>query len=293
MLIAENMVVHGNRAIVKSYAKINLTLDVLGKMENGYHEIESIMQTVNLFDLIIIDRTTKDINIHTNLKFLPTNEKNIAYKASKLFFDETGIDGGVKILIHKNIPVAAGLAGGSGNAAAVLIALNILYNANLSNEKLFEMGKSLGADVSYCMMGGTVVARGIGEKLTVVDDMPKSTVLLVKPPINVSTQSIYEYLDEFEIEKHPDVTNMLDGIKNKDLNKISRELCNVMEIATTKIHPVIKGIKEKMMLNGAKGAIMSGSGPTVFGLFDDYNVAKLSHDSFSKLYKDVYLTYTI
>ena len=293
MLIAENMVVHGNRAIVKSYAKINLTLDVLGKMENGYHEIESIMQTVNLFDLIIIDRTAKDINIHTNLKFLPTNEKNIAYKASKLFFDETGIDGGVKILIHKNIPVAAGLAGGSGNAAAVLIALNILYNANLSNEKLFEMGKSLGADVSYCMMGGTVVARGIGEKLTVVDDMPKSTVLLVKPPINVSTQSIYEYLDEFEIEKHPDVTNMLDGIKNKDLNKISRELCNVMEIATTKIHPVIKGIKEKMMLNGAKGAIMSGSGPTVFGLFDDYNVAKLSHDSFSKLYKDVYLTYTI
>ena len=293
MLIAENMVVHGNRAIVKSYAKINLTLDVLGKMDNGYHEIESIMQTINLFDLIIIDRTSKDINIHTNLKFLPTNEKNIAYKAARLFFEETGIEGGVKILIHKNIPVAAGLAGGSGNAAAVLIALNTLYNANISNDKLFEMGKRLGADVPYCMMGGTVIAQGIGEILTPIKEMPKSAVLLVKPPINVSTQSIYEYLDGFEIEKHPDTKNMIYGIENNDLITISRGLCNVMEIATIKIHPVIKGIKEKMMLNGAKGAIMSGSGPTVFGLFDDYNTAKLSHDSFSKLYKDVYLTYTI
>ena len=293
MLISDNMVIHGNRAMVKSYAKINLTLDVLGKMENGYHEIESIMQTVNLFDLIIIDRTSKDINIHTNLKFLPTNEKNIAYKAAKMFFEETGIDGGVKILIHKNIPVAAGLAGGSGNAAAVLIALNTLYNANLSDEKLFEMGKRLGADVPYCMMGGTVIARGIGEILTPVNEMPKSAVLLVKPPINVSTQSIYEYLDEFEIDKHPNVENMINAIENRDINTISQSLCNVMEIATVKIHPVIKGIKEKMLLNGAKGAIMSGSGPTVFGIFDDYNAAKLSHDSFSKLYKDVYLTYTI
>ena len=247
MLIAENMVIHGNRAIVKSYAKINLTLDVLGKLENGYHEIESIMQTVNLFDLIIIDRTAKDINIHTNLKFLPTNEKNIAYKAAKLFFEETGIDGGVKVLIHKNIPVSAGLAGGSGNAAAVLIALNALYNANISDEKLLEMGKRLGADVPYCMMVGTAIARGIGEKLTPIREMPKCAVLLVKPPISVSTQGIYEYLDEFEIDKRPCLDNMLDGINAKDLDKISKEICNVMEIATIKIHPVIKGIKEKMM----------------------------------------------
>jgi len=293
MLIAEDMVIKGNRAIVKSYAKINLTLDVLGRMDNGYHEIESIMQTVNLFDLVIVDRTLKNIDIHTNLKFLPINEKNIAYKAALLFFKETGIKGGVKILIHKNIPVAAGLAGGSGNAAAVLIALNALYNANLTEEELCRMGRKLGADVPYCMMGGTMLAKGIGEILTPLADLKKSLVLLVKPPINVSTQSIYEYLDSFLIEKHPDTEKMIEEIKNGETEKVAKELSNVMELATIKLHPVIRGIKEKMMLNGAKGAIMSGSGPTVFGIFDDYKTAKLSHDSFAKLYKDVYLTYTL
>lgn len=293
MLISENMVIKGERAIVKSYAKINLTLDVLGKLENGYHEIESIMQTINLFDLIIVDKTAKGIAIHTNLKFLPENEKNIAYKAADLFFKHTGILGGAKILIHKNIPVAAGLAGGSGNAAAVLAALNVLYDVYMSDEELCALAGKLGADVPYCLMGGTMLAKGIGEKLTPLPGLGKYIVLLAKPPINVSTQSIYEYIDNVKIERHPDLEMMIEGIKSGELPRVAQGLCNVMEKATIHLHPVIRGIKEKMMLNGAVGALMSGSGPTVFGFFDDYKTAKLSHDSFSKMYKDVYLTYTL
>ncbi len=293
MLIRENMVINGDRAIVKSYAKINLTLDVLGRMENGYHEIESIMQTVGLFDLIVADKIPKGIKLHTNLKFLPTNEKNIAYKAAALFFAKTGICGGVKILIHKNIPVAAGLAGGSGNGAAVLAALNVLYNAHLTDGELFAMAKELGADVPYCLVGGTVLAEGIGEKLTPLPKMGRHIVLLAKPPINVSTKSIYDYIDSVEISARPKLDVMIEGIKSDNLHRIADNILNVMEEATVKLHPVIRGIKEKMMLNGAVGAIMSGSGPTVFGLFDDYEKAKRSHDSFSKMYKDVYLTYTL
>lgn len=291
MLIAENMILSGNRAIVKSYAKINLTLDVLGKLENGYHEIKSIMQTVNIFDLIIVDKTYEGIEINTNLKFLPTNEKNIAYKAAELFFRHTNIKGGAKILIHKNIPVAAGLAGGSGNGAAVLYALNILYDAYMTQDELSKLLVELGADVPYCLLGGTMLAGGIGEVLEPLPKLKKQIVLLAKPPINVSTKEIYDYIDSVEIKRHPDTEGMIKAISEG--GDIAAELCNVMEEATINIHPVIKGIKEKMILNGAKGALMSGSGPTVFGIFDDYKLAKASHDSFSKMYKEVYLTHTI
>lgn len=293
MLISENMVVHADRAIVKSYAKINLTLDVLGKMENGYHEIESIMQTINLFDLIIIDKVEHGIQIHTNLKFLPINEKNIAYKAAALFFKRCHIRGGAKILIHKNIPVAAGLAGGSGNGAAVLAALNVLYNTFLPDEELLEMASELGADIPYCLMGGTMLARGIGEKLSPMPKMKKSIVLLAKPPINISTKTIYEYMDNVEITGRPNTEKMKQALAEGNTAKIAENLCNVMELATIRTAPVIRGIKEKMIMNGALGAVMSGSGPTVFGFFDDYKKAKISHDSFSKLYKEVYLTHTL
>lgn len=293
MLIHKDMVINGERAMVRSYAKINLTLDVLGKMENGYHEIESIMQTVGLFDLIIADKTARGIQLHTNLKFLPTNDKNIAYKAASLFFRKTKIRGGVKLLIHKNIPVAAGLAGGSGNGAAVLAALNALYNAGLNDEELMAMAGELGADVPYCMMGGTAIARGIGEKLTPIRDFRGHTVLLAKPPINVSTKSIYEYLDTVEITDRPNTEAVAEAIAAQDFLRTASGAANVMEEATVRLYPVIGGIKEKMLLNGACAAIMSGSGPTVFGLFDDYEKAKRSHDSFSKLYKEVYLTHTI
>jgi 4-diphosphocytidyl-2-C-methyl-D-erythritol kinase len=293
MMLSDDIVITGNRAIARSYAKINLTLDVLGKRPNGYHDVEMIMQTVSLFDLVIVDKSHGNIVINTNLKYLPTNEKNIAYKAAQMFFKRTGIRGGVRIMIHKNIPVAAGLAGGSGNGAAVLHAMNILFNAGLSIDELCEMGAELGADIPYCLVGGTQLAQGIGEILTPLSPMKKTSVLIVKPPINVATASIYEQIDNAPIEKRPQTQKIIDALNNGDVRFIAENLCNVMEAVTEKMYPVVGGIKKKMLINGAVGAVMSGSGPSVFGIFDDEEKAKLSHDSFAHQYKDVFLVKTL
>ena len=292
-MLSDEIIVTGKRAIARSYAKINLTLDVLGRRANGYHDVEMIMQTVSLFDLLIIDKANGGIKISTNLGYLPSNEKNIAYKAALAFFDYTGIKGSVRIIIHKNIPVAAGLAGGSGNAAAVLCALDKLYGTGLSQKQLCEIGLSLGADVPFCIMGKTALAQGVGELLTPIPEAPQMTLLLVKPPVNISTASIYELIDNEPIQRRPDTQAMISAIKNKDIYEISSNLCNVMEEVTGKLCPVVGGIKNKMIMNGALGALMSGSGPTVFGIFDDYQKAKQSHDSFSYQYKDVFLANTI
>lgn len=290
MKIRDEIIISGKRAIAKSYAKINLTLDILGKMENGYHEIETVMQTVGLFDLVITDIARSGICVHTNLQYLPTNEKNIAYKTAKLFFEKTGIKKGAKVYIRKNIPVSAGLAGGSGNAAAVLESLNLLFGVPLSDEELFSLAAEIGADVPFCLAGGTKLCRGIGEKLTQIPQFPKRHVLLVKPPIAVSTAEIYEKIDNELIEKHP---TSQEFIANLTQDSYSPELMfNVMEYVTVKSHPVIRGIREKLLLNGAEAAMMSGSGSTVFGIFDDFRTAKASADSFSCLYKDVFLTST-
>lgn len=293
MLLSNDIIIKGNRAIAKSYAKINLTLDVLGRLENGYHEVEMLMQTVNLFDLIIIDKEDYNIRVTTNLKYLPSNHKNIAYKACTEFFKSTGIRGGAKVLIHKNIPVAAGLAGGSGNGAAVLCALDLLYNTGLSQAELCEIGSRLGADVPYCITGGTQLAAGLGDKLKPVVSMPETIVLLVRPPISISTPMIYEQIDAVPLPRHPDTYGMIDAIAHGARAEIAQKLYNVMEQVTANEHPVLKGIKQKLISNGALGAAMSGTGPTVFGLFDDYEKAKASADSFSTMYKDVYLTRTI
>lgn len=289
-MLEKDTVITGKRAISRSYAKINLTLDVLSRRENGYHDIKMIMQTVSLFDLIIVDKTHSDISISTNLRYLPNNEKNIAYKAADVFFRETGIKGGVKIMIHKNIPVAAGLAGGSGNCAAVLTAMNMLYSNPLSKKRLMEIGATLGADVPYCFDGSTQLAEGIGEILSPLPKMSDAYILLVKPPINVSTATVYEEIDSAPIDARPDTDAMLLSLKNGDIKGIADNLCNVMESVTVKMHPIIGGIKTKMLMNGALGAVMSGSGPTVFGIFDDFEKAKKSADSFSLQFKDVFLT---
>lgn len=289
-MLEKDTVITGKRAISRSYAKINLTLDVLSRRENGYHDIKMIMQTVSLFDLIIVDKTHSDISISTNLRYLPNNEKNIAYKAADVFFRETGIKGGVKIMIHKNIPVAAGLAGGSGNCAAVLTAMNMLYSNPLSKKRLMEIGATLGADVPYCFDGSTQLAEGIGEILSPLPKMSDAYILLVKPPINVSTAAVYEEIDSAPIDARPDTDAMLLSLKNGDIKGIADNLCNVMESVTVKMHPIIGGIKTKMLMNGALGAVMSGSGPTVFGIFDDFEKAKKSADSFSLQFKDVFLT---
>lgn len=292
-MLNDNIVISGKRAMAHSYAKINLTLDVKGERPDGYHDVEMIMQTLSLYDLIITDKASNGISLTTNLHFLPNNEKNIAYKAADLFFKHTSIDGGCKIMIHKNIPVSAGLAGGSGNAAAVICSLNKLYNANLSIDELKALALQLGADVPYCITGRTALSEGIGELLTPLPPLPKCTILLVKPPISISTKEIYEKMNSVDIQRRPNTDEMLKAISDGDIYKIAANLANVMEPVVESMHPIVKGIRRKMLLNGAIGAGMSGSGPTVFGIFPDYETAKKSHDSFSLQFKDVFIVSSI
>ncbi len=292
-MIRDHIIITGSRAIARSFAKINLTLDVTGKRPDGYHEVKMIMQTTSLFDLVIVDKTGGDISVSTNLKYLPSNDKNIAYQAVLAFKEYTKINGGARIIIHKNIPVAAGLAGGSSNAAAVLAALDMLYNTKLTDSELAKIGEGLGADVPYCIAGGTQLASGIGEILTPLAPLPDCFILLVKPPVNISTKLIYEAIDNEPIPHHPDTDGMIAALSAGNLFEISKRLFNVMESVTGNIEPQIKGIGEKMLRNGALGAVMSGSGPTVFGIFDDFEKAKASADSFYYQFKDVYLVKNI
>ncbi len=255
---------------LKSLAKINLGLDVLGRRENGYHDVRMVMQTVYLYDNVILEKRPEEgIVVETNLFFLPSDENNIAYKAAKLLFDEFGLSGGLYIRLEKHIPVAAGLAGGSSNAAAVLVGMNRMYNLGLSQKDLMERGVKLGADVPYCVMRGTVLAEGIGEILSPLPAMPKCYILLAKPSISVSTKMVYDKLDSQEIDTHPDIDGILEGLREENLQKIAASMGNVLENVTIQNYPVIEEIKNAMKQAGALNAMMSGSGPTVFGIFED------------------------
>ena len=278
---------------LKALAKINLGLDVLGVRDNGYHDVRMVMQSIYLYDDVKIEvKDEPGIELKTNLYFLPTDEHNIAYKAAKMLIDEFNIEKGVTITLNKHIPVSAGMAGGSTNAAAVLFGMNRIFNLGLSVEDLKERGVKLGADVPYCIMRGTVLAEGIGEELTTLPAMPKCYVLIAKPPISVSTKAVYEALDSKEIEKHPDIDGLIEGLEKADLRKIALSMGNVLEDVTIPMHPVIKDIKEAMIKEGALNAMMSGSGPTVFGLFERKSDAKRALDSIrhNGLAKQVYVT---
>lgn len=258
-----------NQIELKALAKINLGLDVLGKRENGYHDVRMIMQSIYLYDEVKIEKKdTPEIEVVSNLNFLPTGEDNIAYKAARLLQEEFKISDGVKITLKKHIPVAAGLAGGSSNAAAVLFGMNRMFRLGLSQKSLMERGVKLGADVPYCIMRGTVLAEGIGEELHKLPAMPKCTVLIAKPPVSVSTKTVYEALDSKEITEHPDIDGIIEGLERQDLKKIAGCMGNVLEDVTIPMHPVIDEIKQVMKDCGALGTMMSGSGPTVFGLFE-------------------------
>ena len=293
MNLSNDIIITKNRAIAKSYAKVNLTLDVLGTLENGYHEVRMVMQPLNLFDLIIVKKSPFGITVKTNIPQLPCDNKNIAYKAAELFFSETKIKGGASIKITKNIPIAAGLAGGSGNAAAVLCALNLLYNTNLTDEKLLEMGLSLGADVPYCIKNVTSLAEGIGEKLSTLCQIPGIPVVLVTPPVNISTKDIYTRIDSATNLPRIDTDKMISAIANFDAKTIGETLLNVMEVVTISDCPEISDIKKKMLEFGAYGSVMSGSGPSVFGIFPDNESAKEACDYFSIKYERTFLTHTI
>ena len=260
---------------LKALGKVNLGLDVLGRRENGYHDVRMVMQTVYLYDRIWMVKTKEPgIQLMTNLFYLPVNENNLAYRAADLLMKEFEIREGVKIILEKHIPVAAGMAGGSSNAAAVLFGMNRMFSLSLSQRELMDRGVRLGADVPYCIMRGTVLAEGIGEVLTPLPPMPKCFVLLAKPSVSVSTKLVYEKLDAHEIAKHPDIDGIIDGLKGRDLYKVASSMGNVLEAVTVEAYPVIQEIKDVMKKQGALNAMMSGSGPTVFGLFDDKRKAK-------------------
>ena len=254
---------------VKALAKINLGLDVVRRREDGYHEVKMVMQTIHLFDRLEMKKTAGGITMTTNLSFLPTNENNLVYKAAKLLMDEFQIRDGIDVKLHKYIPVAAGMAGGSTDAAAVLYGMNRMFELGLSKEELMQRGVKIGADVPYCIMRGTALAEGIGEQLTALPPMVKCPILIAKPQISVSTKFVYENLKLDENTVHPDIDRLVEDIRRKDLAAITSDMGNVLETVTIPNYPVIAEIKEHMMEHGAAGAMMSGSGPTVFGLFDD------------------------
>ena len=282
-----------NDISLKALAKINLGLDVVRRREDGYHEVRMIMQTIHLYDRLNIKRTKESgIQIQTNLSFLPVNENNLIYKAAKLLMDEFSITDGVSVKLDKRIPVAAGMAGGSTDAAAMLFGMNRLFSLGLTKRQLMERGVQIGADVPYCIMRGTALAEGIGEELSQLPPMVKCPVLIAKPSISVSTKFVYQNLKLDDATIHPDIDRLIDDIRAKNLYDIAAHMGNVLETVTIPNYPVIDEIKKHMLSHGAVGAMMSGSGPTVFGLFDDEATAKKAYKAMrsSHLARQVYLT---
>ena len=283
---------------LKAYGKINLGLDVLRRREDGYHDVRMIMQTVGIFDRVdLVWKEEPGIEVETNLYYLPTNENNLVYKAAKLLMDEFQVHEGLLISLRKFIPVAAGMAGGSSDAAAVLFGVNKMFRLGLTTEELMERGVKIGADVPYCILRGTALSEGIGEVLTSLSPVPQCQVLVAKPGINVSTKFVYENLhaNDLRPEQHPDIDGMIRAIKAQDLQGIADKLGNVLETVTVKEYPVIQEIKDKMLEFGAIGSLMSGSGPTVFGLFTNPKAAQQAYEELrygesSGLAKQVYLT---
>lgn len=259
---------------LRAMAKINLGLDVVRKREDGYHEVRMIMQTIRMFDRVTVYRIPEpEIRISSNLHFLPVNENNIAYKAARMMLESQPVRGGVSISLQKRIPVAAGMAGGSADAAAVLYAMNRIFYMGYTLEELMDFGLRLGADVPYCLMRGTALAEGIGEELTRLLACPPCYVVIAKPAISVSTRFVYENLRLDETTRHPDIYGLADAICRQDLYGMLPYMGNVLESVTIPAYPIIGEIKERFMENGALISLMSGSGPTVFALFDNYEMA--------------------
>ena len=260
---------------LQAFAKINLGLDVLGKREDGYHEVRMIMQTIRMYDQLDMRKSVEPgIHLTTNKKYIPVDENNLVWRAAKLMMDTCGIIEGVSIHLHKVIPVAAGMAWGSSDAAATLVGMNRLFHCGLSKEKLMELGVQIGADVPYCVLRGTALAEGIGEKLTVLPPMPDCWILIGKPGISVSTKYVYTTLDLNTDTVHPDIDGMKKALEDGNLYGITERMGNVLQDVTIPAYPEVERIKEQMKTLGAVNAMMSGSGPTVFGIFDSEEKAQ-------------------
>ncbi len=254
---------------LKARAKINLSLDVVRRRKDGYHEVRMVMQTVDLYDeLTIRKREEPGIKITTNAADIPVNEDNLIYKAAKMMIQSYEIQQGIDIYLEKVIPVAAGMAGGSTDAAAAFAGINELFELQVPKEELMKMAVKIGADVPYCILGGTALSEGIGEILTPLPDPPQCCLVIAKPDIYVSTKYVYENLRANELKHHPDIDAMVTSIKDKNLKKMAQLMENVLEKVTVSEYPIIEEIKDTMKRCGALNALMSGSGPTVFGIFE-------------------------
>lgn len=278
---------------LKAYGKINLGLDVIRKRPDGYHDLDMVMQMVDVYDDVILTQIEgTEIVVRTDTAVLSNGTDNLAYMAARMLMDEFGITQGLEITIKKRIPIAGGMAGGSSDCAATLKGVNQMFDLGLSKEELMERGVRLGADVPYCILGGTAIARGIGEILTPLPTPPECHVIIAKPPVSVSTAFVYGNIRPDKIERRPDIEAMVSAIKAQNLYKLAESLYNVMEDITVPKYPIIQEIKTVMLENGALNSIMSGSGPTVFGLYDDIEKAEQTVELLKakELTEQLYLT---
>lgn len=272
------------KIVCKAMAKVNLGLDVLRRGQDGYHEVRMIMQSVDLYDVLTFEKTeAAGIVIRTNKKNIPTDQRNLIYKAADLLMRKYSITDGLCVTLEKRIPMAAGMAGGSTDAAAVFVAMNELFSLHMTQESMCELAVTIGADVPYCIVGGTVLAEGIGEKLTKLADAPACTLLIAKPSVGVSTKYVYENLHADKLRQHPDIDGMLTAICEDDLDGVAKRLGNVLETVTVKAYPVIEKLKSWMMEHGAVNALMSGSGPTVFGIYKEAQEAQRACEQLRRL----------
>ena len=277
----------------KAYAKINLGLDVTGRRADGYHMVRMIMQNVDLYDTLTFEESAeKGIRLYTSSPSIPADEHNLIWKVCALLMDKYHIESGVTVTLEKRIPVAAGMAGGSTDGAAAFMGMNELFALGLSGQEMCEMAVRLGADIPYCILGGTALAEGIGEILTPLPDMPECAIIIAKPAIGVSTKWVYTELDSREIASHPDIDGIRDAIARGDLQSVQKLLGNVLEPVTTARYTVITEIEQIMKTHGALNAMMSGSGPTVFGIYTDQAAAQESYQALEKsgLCPELYLS---
>ena len=277
---------------LKARAKINLNLDVIGKLENGYHVVEMVMQQIDLYDNICLTKKESGLSIETTCDYIKDDDSNIAYKAAALLMKDYSAIKGVHIHIEKLIPVAAGLAGGSSDAAAVLMGLNKLYALGISEDELMNYGVQLGADVPFCILGGAAIAEGIGEKLTPIKGLEEQWVLIAKPPISVSTQEIYTNYSVEYIRKDRPFKQLLEAVNTSNLSILSTLMFNALEVVTFERYSIVEKLKRKVQETGAVATMMSGSGPTVFGLYKSYDKGCKALKHIKKLYPQTYLVKT-
>jgi len=278
------------RLKIQARGKINLALDIVGKYDNGYHAVDMIMQKINLHDTLICEKNDKEIIIHCDRNDVPINEDNLIVKGIQGVKDYLNVDYGIEITLEKNIPVSAGLGGGSSDAASAIKAYNSLYKLGLTTEEMQKIGLSVGADVPFFFEGDCCRATGIGEKLRPIKGLDTGWIVLCKPNISVSTKEVYQALNYPLILSRPDVDAMERALENKDLAKVSKYLGNVLEQVTLERYSSVREIKEKLIQSEALGVLMSGSGPTVFGIFKDYDSGNKVYKKLSNIYSETYLT---